>query len=121
MCQVWWHEKCTDNLGFWALNVIYASNSPKQTLRNLIATYAQYYTPGYDGDTKDILVVLENGDISEDEDDKCDESNIDYYPNVQDLNRLDDDCPDTEEIDEDPPKEEYVSAEDSSVVSTPWP
>lgn len=36
-------------------------------------------------DIENILSVLENGDISEDEESIEDENDIDYYSNVQDL------------------------------------
>lgn len=72
-----------------------------------------------DENIEDMLMALENGNISEDEEDIGDENDIDYYPSIQDiLNDLDNESPENEEVDEDPPlvsEEEPLSRETSSV------
>ncbi|CAG4980485.1 unnamed protein product [Parnassius apollo] len=78
-----------------------------------------------DGDIEDLLIRLENGDISDDEEDIGNENDIDYYPNLQDiLNVLDIDN-DNEEVNENPPlvseEEPTECAESSSEQPTPGP
>lgn len=72
-----------------------------------------------DENIEDMLMDLETGNISEDEEDIGDENDIDYYPSIQDiLNDLDNESPENEEVDEDPPlvsEEEPLSRETSSV------
>lgn len=55
-----------------------------------------------------LLMALENVDISEDEEDICDENDIDYYPNIQDIVELDNESPES-------------PAEASPVEPTPGP
>lgn len=62
-------------------------------------------------DIEAMLVALENGDISEYEEDIGDENDIDYYPNVHELLRELDSEHDEENLTEDPPllEEEGIS------------
>ncbi|CAK1581011.1 unnamed protein product [Parnassius mnemosyne] len=57
-----------------------------------------------DDDIEDLLARIENGDISEDEEDMGDMNEIDYHPDLQDLiSELEDNNDDDEEVNENPP------------------
>ncbi|CAG5014548.1 unnamed protein product [Parnassius apollo] len=57
-----------------------------------------------DDDIEDLLAQIENGDISEDEEDMGDMNKIDYHPDLRDLiSELEDNNDDDEEYNENPP------------------